>query len=163
MGEVNVKPVISPVSTNQPVPPESGPGDFTRLFRGASAPSGAAGMPQGPAEKGEFTQIFGGGMENPPPSYATSPGEFTSILSSPPEKTPIAARSDPQPVSAPGEYTRMFRAQPSMPVEEPVPSPAPSPVPESSFTTRQNPKLVPVLIGIIVLLLIVIVFLLIKK
>ena len=59
----------------------------------------------------------------------------------------------PTPSSAPGEYTRMFRAQtlPQEPLAEPVP--APIGTQEAPAPAKRPSKMIPLLIGVILLLL----------
>jgi len=157
-------PDSAPVRKSAPVPPapEPAPGEFTKLFSRAPIPLESVDVPSKSATAGEFTQIFRGGTVDPPLASAPSPLESTSFFSSPPVEAPTASAT-PEAVSSPGEYTRIFGAQPEALEEEPVPAPAVNIDSEPSLPARQDTKLIPIFIGICVLLLMVILFLLIRK
>ncbi len=164
------------------------PGEFTRFFQAAQAPSSEPmSLPEEPETEGQFTRIFGSasGPETPPQSVASSfdstpspetpvqpppsygpSSDFTRIFGSasgespaPPPGMPVStAVPTPQAGGAPGEYTRMFGAQPFPPAPsaDQEPEPATPAVPESSVTANKHSWLPLVLIGIILLLLTVI-------
>ncbi len=171
--------------------PSSAPGEFTQFFQAAPAPSSepTSLLPE-PEIQGQFTRVFGsaGGPETPPwtvtRSFDSTPAEtpvqppplyapasdFTRIFGSvsgespkPPSGVGIpTAAPTPEAAGAPGEYTRIFGAQPFPPVpsaDQKPAEPATLTGPESSVTVRKHSMLPLVLIGIILLLLAVIVIL----
>jgi hypothetical protein len=143
-------------------------GQFTKIFGGG---------PVGPAPQesvGQFTGIIQSpssaaasqpprpnAPDTSPPAFAPSAGEFTQIFGRPSTGTPISTPSDPQTPVAPGEYTRMFSAQPVISTEESAPAPPAPPLPEPAGPAKQTSKLPLMLAGIVVLLLILIAVLLI--
>lgn len=72
-----------------------------------------------------------------------------------------ATPDEPPKPAAPGEYTRMFRAQSVLPAEEPPQAPVLAPAPEPSVAAKKSSQLPLVMGGIIVLLVVLIVVLLI--
>jgi hypothetical protein len=163
-------------ATAPPQPPagtKSGPGDFEQLFETRS-PAGP--MPQSPAVQqplaplspggpgpnriGEFTQTFGKGGFDPPPTPPAAapvpkePGEFTRMFHAPgaagtpqvPTHDPPAAPPAPPAFAAPppaatpppaqpggpGEYTRQFSAPAQLTFGQTSPTPAaPAPSPQA--------------------------------
>jgi hypothetical protein len=152
-----------------PIPKQpAGQGQFAQVFGGgASSPA-----PHGSA--GQFTRIFESPASaptqqpprlnapaTPPPAYVPPAGEFTRVFGGPSEGILVPPPAETLPQAAPGEYTRMFSAQPAPPVEEPAPSPQALQPPEPAIAPTPNSKLPLILGGIIVLLVIVIAVLLI--
>jgi hypothetical protein len=126
-GWVLTKVIETPGGAPPAAPPQSGGGEFTRMFQAPSsgAPEPPAPAPAPPQSAGEFTQMFQAPAKEKP---------------APPPPPPSAPRPTPPPQSAPGEFTRMFQApaaQPSAPPPPPVPTPPASSGP-GEFTRMFN-------------------------
>jgi hypothetical protein len=136
-----VAPPVTPPTPAVPAQPQTGPGEFTRMFQAGAppAPIGETVTPpvvvQGAPPAGAF-----------PPQPQASPGEFTRYFSAPlPSSVPVSGSSslpqfpapspflkaDPSPPAAsfapPGEFTRIFGksdlgAIPSSPMVAPPPT-----------------------------------------
>jgi hypothetical protein len=104
-GAWRIKPQ-EPVAQPAPVSiPESGPGDFTRMFQLRQAPEPVA----VPVSK----------SMGPAAAVTSQPGEFTRVFQRP-VAAPAAAPDGPAPAGQPGEFTRMFQ-KPAVPA---APAPA---------------------------------------
>jgi hypothetical protein len=161
---------FSAASSSAPAPPPMSQkpesrGEFERVFGSgdrATAPAttvtGIFGQPSSvsTSKQNEITPA-----STPPQAFAQPAGEFTKIFGDTateiptlgPMAPPPAPSAVPPAASSPGEYTRMFSAQP-LP-QEPLAEPAPTPIgtPEARVPSKQSSKMIPVLIGIILLLL----------
>ena len=153
----------SPASTPMPQKSES-QGEFARVFgsgdRVTAPPTTVTGIfgasfSATPQKQGEIAPT-------PPPAFKPPGGEFTKIFGNTmmgiptqdpaaPMPTPGAA---PSPSRSPGEYTRMFSAQPLPPEPPAEPVPAPIGTQEAPAPANRSSKMmIPVLIGVILLLL----------
>jgi hypothetical protein len=159
----NAASAAPPISAPMPPKAES-QGDFDRIFGSSERPVGSPSTVTGIFRQSSSTpaiepkQADSASSLTAPPAFTPPPGDFTRVFgeTSPGIPSPVAAPptpASPSPASGPGEYTRMFSAQPIPP--EPIAAPTPAPViaPESQRPVKQNSMLVPILIGVIVLLL----------
>ena len=175
-----VRPGVAP-------PVQTAPGEFTRFFQSAPVSPEPAPVESGGAQ-GQFTRIFGSGtpemrpgnlssmLDSPissgapadktPPSFNAPAGEFTRIFGGASAETPSPAQEAPVPAApevrqasaAPGEYTRIFNAQPAAPepvADQPAEQAVPA-APGSQVQSQKHSRLPLILGGLILLLLIII-------
>ncbi|MBN2319172.1 MAG: hypothetical protein JXR49_08840 [Acidobacteria bacterium] len=181
IGEPSLKaPKDSPPTSAASQPTQAGPGEFTRFFNAASATKPAP-EPQKRESQDEFAHLFresdnkgtppisatsifhpkqSGSLSDPTPRVpGPQSGEFTRIFGKTSIEDPvpvpveqIPAQSTPE-KDSPGEYTRVFSAQP-LPQESGAASvQSPVSAPETAVPPKSNSLLVPILIGVILLLL----------
>ena len=155
----------SPAPTPMPQKPES-QGEFARIFgsggsgdRVTTPPATVTGIFSASSSAASPQQSET--APTPPRAYKSPGGEFTKLFGDTgigiPMTGPMAPMptpgTTPPPSGSPGEYTRMFSAQP-LP-QEPLAEPVPAPIgtQEASAPAKRPSKMIPVLIGAILLLL----------